>query len=232
MTSRSRHGHFTPELFAFLRALKRHNERDWFERNRGRYLEHVRDPMLRFIADFEPYLHAVSGHFVADPSPTGGSMFRIYRDVRFSKNRRPYKTAATAQFRHERGRDVHAPGFYLHLEPGQVFAASGMWRPDGPSLARIRLAIVNRSQAWKRMRALRVFRSVFETEGGSRKRPPRGFDPGHPLVEDLRRTDHIVSLSWDEQTACSPDFLPRFARFCRDTSPLMRFLASALDLEW
>lgn len=232
MGSTSKRGHFTPELFAFLRGLERNNHRVWFERNRERYLEHVRDPMLRFIADFEPYLQAVSPHFVADPSPQGGSMFRIYRDVRFSKDKRPYKTAATAQFRHERGKDVHAPGFYVHLEPGQVFAASGIWHPDRPALARIRLAIVGRPDEWRRIRSSRPFRTAFEFEGDSLKRPPRGFDPEHPLMEDIRRTDYVVTQSWNQRLACAPDFIVRLARFCRDTGPLMGFLTRALDLDW
>ena len=134
--------HFAPALFAFLRELRENNNREWFQANKGRYEADVRDPLLRFIADFALPLHELSTHFVADPRPVGGSLFRIYRDVRFSKDKSPYKTQAAAHFRHERGKDVHAPGFYLHLEPDDVFAGAGIWHPDMKSLTKIRDAIV------------------------------------------------------------------------------------------
>ena len=89
--------HFTPELFRFLRQLKRNNNREWFAGNKQRYIDVVRDPLLQFIEDFAPRLHTITPHLVADPRPVGGSMFRIYRDVRFSKDKSPYKTAATAR---------------------------------------------------------------------------------------------------------------------------------------
>src|SRR6185295_15934578 len=84
--------HFTPRLFKFLRELKRNNERPWFQANKTRYVADVQEPMLRFIADFATPLAKISKHFDADPRPSGGSMFRIYRDTRFAKERAPYKT--------------------------------------------------------------------------------------------------------------------------------------------
>ena len=121
--------YFQEGLFTFLKELRANNDREWFAANRERYETQVREPFVRFISDFEPILHQISPHFRADPRPSGGSLFRIYRDTRFSKDKSPYKTAAAAHFPHERGRDVHAPGYYLHLEPGSVFAGAGLWRP-------------------------------------------------------------------------------------------------------
>ena len=109
------------------------------------YRAEVRDPMLDFIAAFGEPLAAISPHFRADPRPNGGSLFRIYRDTRFSKDKTPYKTNVGAHFRHTAGKDAHAPGFYLHLEPGACFAGCGVWHPDGPTLAGIRDTIVERS---------------------------------------------------------------------------------------
>ncbi|MEM6532458.1 MAG: TIGR02453 family protein, partial [Myxococcota bacterium] len=106
--------HFSPALFKFLRDLEKNNNREWFQTHKPRFEEHVKAPLLRFIEDIEAPLMKVSKHIVADPSPSGGSMFRIYRDVRFSKDKRPYKTHAAAQFRHATGKDAHAPGYYMH----------------------------------------------------------------------------------------------------------------------
>jgi uncharacterized protein (TIGR02453 family) len=226
------HPHFTPGLFRFLRRLERNNKREWFEKNKAKYVELVKEPMLRFIADFGPRLRKISPHVVADPRPNGGSMFRVYRDVRFSKDKRPYKTVASAQFRHEAGRDVHAPGFYLHLGPHEVFTGAGIWHPDGKALAKIRTAIADEPAAWKRLLASKAFRQTLRLGGDSLKRAPRGFDPEHPLVEDLKRKDFFVNVDLDEDIACAPDFLDRFTKHCRAAAPFMKFLTGALELEW
>ena len=126
--------HFGRTFFEFLEDLKANNNSEWFKANKERYIDEVRTPLQQFVLDFAPHLKKISPHFVADPRPVGGSIFRIYRDIRFSKDKTPYKTHAAAQFRHKGGKDVHAPGFYLHLAPGEVFAGFGIWRPDSPSL--------------------------------------------------------------------------------------------------
>jgi len=225
--------HFTPELFRFLDQLRRNNRRDWFERNKERYLEQVREPMLRFIADFRPHLERISRQMIADPRPVGGSMFRIYRDVRFAKDKSPYKPYAAAQFRHKRGKDVHAPGYYIHLAPDSVFPGAGIWHPERPVLDRVRAALVERPEAWRRLLRRKPFRDGTLTLGGdSLKRPPRGFDPDHPLVDDLKRKDFITTTAFTVEDACAPDFLRRYTASCRAAAPFLRFLAEALDLEF
>jgi uncharacterized protein (TIGR02453 family) len=224
--------HFKSSFFKFLRELAANNDRDWFKANKSRYETLVREPLLRFITDFKPLVAKVSLHIVADPRPLGGSMFRIHRDTRFSKDKSPYKTAASAQFRHKKGRDVHAPGFYLHLEPGRVFAAAGIWRPDSKSLRRIREAMVADPTRWKRILGAKAFRDTFVLEGDSLKRAPKGFDPDHPLIEDLRRKDFIAVRHLTQKAVCSPGFLDEFVKTCRASSDFMAFLARALGLEW
>jgi uncharacterized protein (TIGR02453 family) len=219
-----------PSLFRFFRELKRNNDRDWFRENKSRYENDVKDPCLQFIADFAAPLRKISPHFRADPRPVGGSLFRIHRDTRFSKDKTPYKTAAGIHFRHERAKDAHAPGFYLHLGPGEVFVGAGIWHPDGKALGRIRDAIVDDPAAWKRITGSRKLRDGWDLAGDSLKRPPRGYDPEHPLVDDLRRKDFIVVASLTEKEACAPDFPERFATKCRDAAPLVRFVAQALEL--
>src|SRR5216117_84989 len=142
-------GYVTPCMFRFFSELARNNDREWFEANKRRYIEEVRDPLVRFIEAFGPKLARISAHMVADPRPVGGSLFRIYRDTRFSKDKTPYKTHTGISFRHEQAKDIHAPVFYLHLDPGHVFAGAGIWHPDGPTLARIRDAIVSEPDRWQ-----------------------------------------------------------------------------------
>ena len=172
-----REGHFSNEFFGFLAELKLNNNRDWFQANKDRYSAVVLDPLVDFVADFGEHLRGINPHFVADPRPIGGSVFRIYRDVRFSKDKSPYKTQAAIHFRHEMGREVHGPGYYLHLEPGEVYAGVGLWRPGSESLAKIRDAIVGTPERWKRTIASDEFTSVYQMEGDSLKRAPKGYDP-------------------------------------------------------
>jgi uncharacterized protein (TIGR02453 family) len=224
--------HFTPALFTFLRELRANNNREWFQANRARYEEHARDPMLRFIADFSTHLRDISTHFLADPRPVGGSLFRIYRDTRFSSDKRPYKTMLAAQFRHASGRDVHAPGFYLHLEPDNVFCGGGLYHPDASALAKVRTAIVKKPREWKRATTVDAFTDQATLGGEQLKRPPKGFDPAHPLIEDLKRKDYVWIVQFDEASACAPGFIDRFAGTCRAAAPLVRFLTQAVGQPW
>src|SRR5262245_15220267 len=126
----TRQPYFDATLFAFLEALHSNNNREWFQAHKQRYEREVRDPMLRFIGDFGPRLWQISPRFVADARPNGRSLFRIHRDVRFAQDKRPYKTNAGAHFRHETGREAHAPGCSLHLKPGPVFVTRSLRHPD------------------------------------------------------------------------------------------------------
>jgi uncharacterized protein (TIGR02453 family) len=223
--------HFDPELFRFLRDLKRHNDRDWFARNRERYEKDVRQPFLAFIADFADPLSRVSRYVVADPRPVGGSMFRIHRDTRFSKDKTPYKTHVAAWFRHDGGKLHDGPGFYLHLEPGRVFAGAGIWHPEPPVLERLRRAVATRGADWKKATG-GAFRRTCTLEGDALVRPPRGFPPDHPLIDDIKRKDFTAITRWTEKDALSPKFVAQLTTFCRTATPFMRFLAKALDLEF
>ena len=222
----------SPTLFTFLRELKENNNRPWFQENKALYEQQVKEPLLQFIADFGAHLPEISPNYTAIPKATGGSMFRIYRDVRFSKDKSPYKIAAAVQFRHIAGKDVHAPGFYLHLEPGSVFAGCGIWHPESKVATKIREAIVDKPDTWRAAIGNATFRNVFQFGGESLKRPPRGFDANHPLIEDLKRKDFIGTGELDEEIVCSDDFLERYVNLCKAASPLMQFLTEALGLAW
>jgi len=218
-----------PGLFRFLKDLKAHNERAWFLENKARYEAEAREPMLRLIAAFSGPLASLNRHFAADPRPSGGSMFRIYRDTRFSKDKTPYKTHVAAHFPHRtvQAGGVHGPGFYLHLEPGGSFAGGGLWHPDPDALFKVRQAIVARSAAWKKLKD-----TGLEIEGEALKRVPQGFDPDHPWAEDLKFKDFYVSTAFSDAQVLAPGFPDRLLGALGDASPLVAFLCRALNLPW
>jgi uncharacterized protein (TIGR02453 family) len=218
---------FRPATFAFLRDLRAHNDREWFQANKSRYTEHVLDPALEFIRSFAPELRRISPRFQAVAKPVGGSLFRIYRDTRFSHDKTPYKTHVGLHFRHESSKDAHVPVFYLHLEPGDSFVGVGIWRPDTASARQIRAAIMAKPGAWKRAVGS-GFEATYQFGGDSYKRPPAGVDPEHPLVADLTRRSFIGMAPLTHRAVTSPEFVTEFAGMCRTGAPLVRFLCEAL----
>lgn len=223
---------FTPDLFAFFRDLKRHNDRDWFAANKDRYVASVEAPMLQFIRDVGERLPDISSSFRADPRRFGGSLYRIYRDTRFSQDKTPYKTWIAAHFRHRAVRgEVEGPGFYLRLGPDENFGGGGIYHPSMPTLTRIRQHIVENSRGWKVVRDA-MTDAGLEIEGSSLVRAPAGFDAKHRFIEDLRRKDFYAGTEFSQTEALQPDFLGRFMDCCATVSPLMRFLTAALGLKW
>ena len=221
-----------PSLFDFLSDLKQNNNRDWFQANKDRYENDVKEPLLTFIAAFAERAPEISTSIMAMPRVSGGSLFRIYRDVRFSKDKTPYKTGAGIHFRHKRGKDVHAPGYYLHLEPGEVFAGSGIWKPNTETVTRIRRKIAEHPDQWLLIIKDKKFQKTFRLGGGSLKRPPKGFDPEHPLIDDLKRKDYLASITLNEKIVCESNFLDYYVDLCKTAAPFMEFLTRAVGLDW
>jgi uncharacterized protein (TIGR02453 family) len=205
---------FDPALFAFLRELRDHNDREWFKANKARYDADVKEPALAFVEDFELLLPQVSPHFK-------GSTFRIYRDTRFAEDKTPYKTHTGIHFRHESAEGAHSLGFYLHLEPDNCFAGFGVWRPEREPLQAIRTAIACRPEVW------RTAIEGHDLEGTALKRPPAGFAADHPQIEDIKRKDFVVMRRLDEDTVTAPGFLHTYHGMCLQATPLMRFLCDA-----
>jgi uncharacterized protein (TIGR02453 family) len=222
--------YFTPKTFQFLKDLEANNSRDWFKANQHRYEEHVREPALDFVADFGPTLQKISPHFVADTRKVGGSLFRIQRDTRFSPDKTPYKINTGMHFRHERAKDAHAPGFYVHLEPGNCFMGVGLWRPETKVAYAIRDHIAADPKAWKSATRSKRFADAYRLEGDSLTRPPKGFDADHPLIDDLRRKDFIATRRLTQKAVTSASFLDDFAADCKRAVPFMRFLCTAVDV--
>lgn len=219
----------TSDLFRFLEELKANNDRIWFKSNQVRFEQTVREPLLAFIAAFEEPLADISPSMLAIAKKSGGSMFRIYRDTRFSKDKSPYKTWAAVQFRHEAGRDAHAPCYYLHLAPGDVFVGAGIWHPDRAALDAIRVSIDEKPAKWVKARDA-VLLAGWDLEGDALKRIPRGYAAEHPLADDLRRKDFIAVRRLSEQDVVQSGFLQRYTDLCREPVNLMKFITEALGL--
>ena len=230
MLQRMATAYFTARTIRFLSELAINNHREWFLGHQGEYETHVREPALRLIRDFAPRLKKISKHFVAVDRKAGGSLMRVQRDVRFAKDKTPYKTNIGIQFRHTAGKDVHAPGLYLHIEPSGCFLGSGLWHPEAPVLQKIRERILEKPARWRAASRNAAFRALFELGGDSQKRPPRGIDPDHPLLEDLLRKDHIASAPLREKDAISAR-LPELLETSYSASrPYLKFLCDALEL--
>jgi uncharacterized protein (TIGR02453 family) len=221
---------FDLSLVGFLDELAQNNERPWFAQNKDRYERLVREPALDFIAAMGPQLDRFAPQFDAVAKKVGGSLMRVFRDTRFGRDKTPYKTNVGIQFRHAQAKDVHSPGYYLHIEPGGHFLGAGMWRPEPDALAAIRTAIVERPKAWKAVRDDAAFKRTFTLDGGALKRPPRGFPTEHPFIDDLKRTDFIAGCTLSDADLFRGDCVGRIAKRFEAATPLMKFLCRAVGV--
>ena len=224
--------YFTKHTFEFLSALAGNNNREWFAEHQQEYEDVVRTPALDFISDISHEMPSISRHFLAQPKKVGGSLMRIYRDTRFSRDKTPYKTNIGIQFRHEVGKDIHAPGYYLHIEPGECFLGVGLWHPDADALFKIRETIVEKSEAWLAARNDKTFSKYYTLEGDTLVNAPRGFARDHPLVEDLKRKDFICLARLSEAAVTSKNLRPQVVEKFRQAAPFMGFLCNALELQF
>ena len=224
--------YFTKQTFDFLSALAANNRREWFEEHKQDYEATVRLPALNFISDMADTLAMISLHFQAVPKKVGGSLMRVQRDLRFGKDKRPYKTNIGIQFRHEIGKDVHAPGYYVHIEPNDCFVGVGVWRPDASALGKIRDALVENSDAWLAARDDKSFNQQFSLAGDTLSNPPRGYVKDHPLMHDLKRKDFIALTPLSDAAVRSKNFYPTVVERFSEATPYIRFLCKALDLRF
>ena len=237
--------YFSPATFKFLKALAANNSKEWFADHKADYEAAVRAPCLAFINDLAAPLQQISPQLVANPKPIGGSLFRVHRDTRFTSDKSPYKTHAGMSFYHAATKAVaraegqnammgrlDAPGFYLHLEPGACFLGGGLWHPQAETLKRIRASLLSNPTSWKQATQGKPFKQFFTLAGDSLQRPPKGFDPQHPLIDDLRRKDYIGSSAMTQQAVCAEDFLQVALARYQALAPMLDWLCGALDLEF
>lgn len=219
---------FPADLFTFLHDLRDNNNRDWFNANKQRYTTSVVEPMGDFIRAMQPRLQAISKHYIADPKPHGGSMFRIYRDARFSGDKTPYKTHVACHFRHTSGRNAHCPGFYVHLASDEVFFGGGIWRPPGPQLNLIRDFIADNARSWARIRNAPKVTEIGGIQGESLQLPPRGFKAEHVHIDDLKRKSFLVMTHGPREATLQPGFMDQVTESFKRAAPLVRFICDAL----
>lgn len=228
----ARYARFKPETLSFLARLGDNNDREWFKAHKAEYEEDVLDVALCFIQSMQEPLAEIAPSFDATPTRSGGSLMRVYRDTRFSKDKTPYKTNIGIQFRHEQAKDVHAPGYYLHIDPRQVFIGVGMWRPDADSLRAIRQRIAARPAEWRRVVKESAFRRLFELGGESLQRPPRGFDKDHECIDDIRRKSFIAVRELAVEDCMKPRFQRTVETTFKTAEPFMRFLCKAVGVSF
>ncbi|GAA6183756.1 DUF2461 domain-containing protein [Aliiglaciecola sp. NS0011-25] len=224
--------HFDPSLMTFLRQLANNNDKNWFADHKQEYEDKVRTPTLEFIEGMDTWIKMISPHYEAIPKKVGGSMMRPYRDVRFSKDKSPYKTNVGIQFRHEIGKNVHAPGFYLHIEPDNVFLGVGTWRPEPDALKSIRDYIALKPDSYEDTIQHAPFTEIYALSGEKLKRPPKGFNADHKLIEEIKRKDFIAICPLAEDFLFAGNLCEEVARRYGRAQPFQKFLCDALALRF
>jgi uncharacterized protein (TIGR02453 family) len=217
---------FTPATLQFLRALKRNNRRDWFNVHRVDYDTHVREPMAAIVERLGHDFRAFAPELVASPRI---SMYRIYRDTRFSPNKAPYKTHAAAVFP-TRGLAKHeGAGLYFHVSPDDVWIGGGMYAPQTAQLQAVREHIAANT---KRLRTIvespGFRRRIGRLEGDRLLRVPRGFPPEHEAAEFLKFRQFLAGCDFPAAVATSPLFYRTLLSVFRQVAPLVRFLNEPL----
>ncbi len=218
-----------PSTFQFLNDLKENNDRDWFKANKPRY-EEARNEFETFIVallgQIEQFDPSVAHHKAKD------CIFRIYRDVRFSKDKSPYKTHFGAHVTSAAKRsEIHSrAGYYIHLEPGASMLAGGAYLPQGPWLKAIRQEIVYETEAFKKILNDKDFKHYFgEMEGEKLKTAPRDYPKDHPEIELLRHKSFLASHRCSDEEVLSGDFLQHSAKVFQALYPFDQFLNRAMD---
>jgi uncharacterized protein (TIGR02453 family) len=226
-----------PAAFQFLRNLARNNDKAWFEAHRDVYEREVREPMRRLVEALDTRLGSIAPEIIGDPK---GSMFRIHRDVRFSKDKSPYKTNAGVWFYHrDAGRTVGTmgegggAGFYVHIDPTACFMAGGIWMPARPVLLRVREAIAAQPTALARLTSAPELRRRFAglNEDAKLRRVPQGFPPDHPAAEWLKLQSFTARAPVEPSVVTSPRLISRLSRDFGLLLPLVRWLNRALGYQ-
>lgn len=214
---------FSAKGLAFLAKLKKNNNRPWFQKHKEEYEELVRFPMRCLIAELALTMKDEAPEFEFHPMK---SIFRIYRDTRFSKNKAPYKTniAATFEVRGDKS-PIETPCFYLGIAPGDIFVGGGLYIPNGAQLKKIRHAIATRSDEYVGIIESKRFKKIFGPIGGEKlQRAPLGYAPDHPMIEHLRNKQFFVGVQFPDGACMKKSFAATAANTMREALPLVRWL--------
>ncbi len=213
---------------SFMKRLKRNNNRPWFEKHKEEYESVVKLPMQSLIVALQPHFERFAPEFDIHPKR---SLFRIYRDVRFSKDKTPYKTHAAAHFvLRGKPKGVEGSGYYLHIEPGEVFLGGGVYMPDGEQLKKIRKAIANQPERFLSIIGEKKFKRTFgKLQGEKLQRVPQGYEPDHPMAECLKYKQFFVWVEWPENACFKEGFANDVARVFESAAPMVNFLNAAMS---
>ncbi|MBE2211352.1 MAG: DUF2461 domain-containing protein [Xanthomonadaceae bacterium] len=225
--------YFANASLKFLRGLARHNEREWFLAHKADYEDHVRAPFQQLLTDLQPAVAAISPHYRSDPKTVGGSMFRIQRDTRFASDKTPYKPWQGARIFHERRKQVAAPSFYLHLQPGASFIGAGLWHPETHTQRRVRQFIFDNPGAWARVAHDKKLRRRFDLASSDMLvRPPPGFPADFAYLDDLRHRNFALMAGLSDEEITSARLFNRIEKNLLQLAPFVDYLCAALDLEF
>jgi uncharacterized protein (TIGR02453 family) len=218
---------FTARTLSFLRSLSRNNDRDWFRARKTQYEQVVRAPMVELLARLARDFRRVAPELVSDPKV---SLYRIYRDTRFSEDKRPLKTHVAAHFPPRGAARGTGAGLYVEIAPRWVWIGGGMYMPDPAELRVIREHISDTHPRLHRIATARPFTQVFGELAGDRlTRLPRGYAPEHPAATYLRYKQFLAARELPPEFAVSDGFYPELLRTFRAAMPLVRFLNAALE---
>ena len=218
---------FPKEGINFLKQLKRNNNREWFEKHKQDYENFAKLPMQSLIVSLRPHFARFAPEFDLNPKR---SLFRIYRDVRFSLDKTPYKTHVAAHFvLRGKPKGFVGSGYYLEIAPGESYVGGGIYIPDSDQLKKIRKAITSRGEEFLSIVENKQFKKMFSPFGWSTlKRIPKGFAEDHPMAEWLKCKQFFVGRAWTEAQAMKPTFVEDIAGICEEIAPLVQFLNSAM----
>jgi uncharacterized protein (TIGR02453 family) len=220
---------FSNKTYEFLAGLIHNNERPWFEAHKSDYEKYIVEPAMALITDLDPIVKAVSPHYRGVPKKIGGSLMRIYRDTRFARDKTPYKTNIGIQLRHEAAGDVHAPGFYIHLSLEETFVGVGTWHPEPDDLKAIRQRIAAKSREYSS--ALESAAAAgMKPVGESVKRMPTDFDAAHPLADEIKRKDFLVSTDLSPDLYMGPELVKTLESKFQAAAPFIKFVCAALNV--
>jgi uncharacterized protein (TIGR02453 family) len=220
---------FTPETLKFLRALKRNNDREWFRARKDRYDEHVRAPMIALIERLATDFKRFAPEIVASPKT---SLYRIYRDTRFSDDKTPLKIQVSASFRWKGLPKGEGAGLYLEVHPQWVWMGGGFWAPPAPQLVRIREHIAGTFPEIDRLTSRKSFAGVVGSMTGEKlSRIPRGYAKDHPAAEYLKFKQFLGGREFPPEFATTTLFYPALIETYKALMPLIRFLNEPLTPE-
>lgn len=211
--------YFRPEALTFLRNLKRHNDRDWFQPRKAQFEAELKQPMLAIIRKVsEAMLDFAPSHI----RPAEKCLFRIYRDTRFSTDKRPYKTHVAAWWTHSGLEKTSGAGYYFHVSPGEVIIAAGSYMPEKEQLAQIRHWLLDHHREFRKLLHNRRVRSTFqEFEGNPLTRPPKGFPAEHPGMDLIRCRQWGLAATLPATEALKPNLAATIARHFRIAAPVV-----------